>query len=248
MDYDLAWSRRKLITVCAIVGTAACLAIVTLVVLAAVSRSHRSANSIGGHSRASTPDWSSPDAYGSTTSAAAAGARTEAGLVRTDDPASYARAVALALFDVDPAAVSRSEFLRFWSDELPTVVYSDAATKGLTLGAQNRDAMTNLTSAWVPPQSAWSSEASEHLQSRLTITSVAVPDYWVNAVAAGQFRDPGLHLERVIGVLTQAYGATGRRYSSSRSVVIDLALLCGPTQPGGCRLLAPQQPPGLGDQ
>lgn len=169
-------------------------------------------------------------------------------LPRTDDPVTYAREVAAALFDVNPAAVSRAEFLQFWRGELPTVVYSDAAVKGLTLAAQNADAIDNLTSSWIPPQPAWDSEAAEHTASRLTITSVSVPDYWVNAVADGTFRDPGLHMERVMGVLTETYGTNPtRRQTSARAIVIDLGLLCGPTQPGGCRLLAPQRPAGAGE-
>lgn len=169
-------------------------------------------------------------------------------LPRTDDPVAYAREVATALFDVDPAHVNRAEFVRFWRGELPTVVYSDAAGKGLTLATQNADAIDNLTSSWIPPQSAWDSEASEDTRNRFRITSVSVPDYWVNAVAEGTFRDPGLHMERVMGVLTQTYGThSTHRQTSSRSVVIDLGLLCGPTQPGGCRLLAPQRPPTAGD-
>lgn len=169
-------------------------------------------------------------------------------LVRSDDPVAYARAVAEALFAVDPASVSRTEFLRFWRAELPSVVYADAAAKGLTLAAQDADVMDNLTAGWIPTQSAWDSEAEAHTTNRVTITSVSVPDYWVNAVADGTFRDPGLHMERVMGVATQSYGTDAtRRHSSSRSVVIDLGLLCGPTQPGGCRLVAPQQPPRLGD-
>jgi hypothetical protein len=169
-------------------------------------------------------------------------------LPRTDDPVRYAREAASALFDVDPEAVTREEFLQFWRGELPTVVYSDAAAKGLTLATQNSDAIENLTDSWIPPRDAWNSEAAERTTNRFVITSVSVPDYWINDVAAGIFRDPGLHMERVMGVLTQIYGIDPTdRQTSARSVVIDLGLLCGPTQPGGCRLLAPQQPPGAGD-
>jgi hypothetical protein len=160
----------------------------------------------------------------------------------------YARDVATALFGVRPAAATRTEFLQFWQGELPTVVYSDAGGKGLTLDEQNADALDNLTSAWIPQAAAWASEATERTSNRFTITSVSVPDYWVNSVADGTFRDPGLHMERVMGVLTQIYGQDpAHRYTSSRSVVIDLGLLCAPTQPDGCRLLAPQKPPGLGN-
>jgi hypothetical protein len=169
-------------------------------------------------------------------------------LRRTDDPVTYARDVAIALFGVRPAAVTRAEFLRFWQGELPTVVYSDASGKGLTLDEQNGDALDNLTSAWIPQAAGWASQAAEQASNRFTITSVSVPDYWANSVADGTFRDPGLRMERVMGVLTQAYGTDpAHRYTSSRSVVIDLGLLCGPTQPGGCRLLAPQKPQGLGN-
>jgi hypothetical protein len=155
--------------------------------------------------------------------------------------------VAGALFDVNPAAVSRSEFVAFWRGEVPSVVYSDAATQGLSLATQNNDVIDNLTSAWIPTQPAWDAEAAERTTNQFRITSMSVPDYWVNAVADGTFRDSGLHMERVMGVLTQAYGLDpGTRQLSSRSVVIDLGLLCGPTQPGGCRMVAPQLPPGLG--
>jgi len=169
-------------------------------------------------------------------------------LRRTGDPVTYARDVAIALFGVRPAAVTRAAFVQFWQGELPTVVYSDASGNGLTLDAQNGDALDNLTNFWIPQAAAWASEAMERMSSRFRITSVSVPDYWVNSVADGTFRDPGLHMERVMGVLTQAYGTDpAHRYTSSRSVVIDLGLLCGPTQPDGCRLLAPQKPPGLGN-
>lgn len=177
-------------------------------------------------------------------------AETEAApppLARTDDPEQYAREVASALFDVQPENVTRSGFLRFWRGELPTVVYADAAAKGLSLSAQNDDVIANLVRWWVPSSTAWSSEAADRTTNKFAITSVTVPDYWANAVAEGTFRDPGLHMERVMGVLTQVYG-TDHRYTSARSVVIDLALLCGPTQPRGCRLVAPQQPPAAGNE
>jgi len=169
-------------------------------------------------------------------------------LQRTDDPVAYAREVATTMFGTRPAAVTHAQFVHFWEGELPTVVYSDASAEGLTLAVQNSDALANLTNFWIPPATAWASEAMEQTTSRLRITSVSIPDYWVNSVADGTFRDPGLRMERVMGVLTQTYGADpARRSTSSRSVVIDLGLLCGPTQPGGCRLLAPQRPPGLGN-
>ena len=75
-----------------------------------------------------------------------------------------------------------------------------------------------------------------------------VPDYWIEAVANGTFRDPGLRMERVMGVLTQTYGTElAHRATAARPVIIDLVLLCGPTQPGGCRLLAPQQSASAGE-
>ena len=159
----------------------------------------------------------------------------------------YARAVAAALFGVNPGVVSRAEFLRFWREQLPTVVYSDGAVKGLTLAVQNQDAIDNLTSSWIPPQAAWSAEASQDTTNSFAITSVSVPDYWIEAVANGTFRDPGLRMERVMGVLTQTYGTElAHRATAARPVIIDLVLLCGPTQPGGCRLLAPQQSASAG--
>lgn len=169
-------------------------------------------------------------------------------LPRTDDPVVYAREVADALFGVSPGAVTRDQFLRFWRGELPTVVYSDGAAKGLTLAVQNQDAINNLTTSWIPPQGAWTVEAQEHTVNSFQITAVSVPDYWIEAVANGTFRDPGLQMERVMGVLTQTYGGDpGPRATAARPVIIDLVLLCGPTQPGGCRLLAPQQTAGAGD-
>jgi hypothetical protein len=186
----------------------------------------------------------SPSASRTTTAQPSASPALSA-LSRTDDPVAYAREVAAALFDVNPAVVSRAEFLDFWRGELPTVVYSDGAAKGLTLHVQNVDAIDNLTSSWIPPESVWETDAAEHTTSQFQITSVSVPDYWVEAVAQGTFRDPGLHMERVMGVLTQTYGTdTAHRQASARSIVIDLGLLCRPTEPGGCRLLAPQPPPG----
>ena len=172
-------------------------------------------------------------------------APTHAALMRTDDPDTYARSVAAALFDVDVRTVSRDAFLDFWTQQAPSVVYSDAAAKGLSLEAQNQDLIDNLTTWWIPSSAVWSSEAAADTVQQLQITSVTVPDYWANAVADGTFRDPGLRMERVMGVLTQHYG-TDQRHTATRALVIDLALLCGPTQPDGCRLLSPQQPPGPG--
>lgn len=168
-------------------------------------------------------------------------------LPATDDPALYAKEIATALFGANPAQTSRAELLLSMQSELPTVVYSDAASKGLTLERQNLDAMQNLTKYWVPSPAAWSSEARDKTANSFTITSITVPDYWANAVAKGRFRDPGLHMERVMGVLAQSYGTNPmHRYRSARPIVIDLALLCGPTQPGGCRLVAPQPQPSSG--
>ena len=166
-----------------------------------------------------------------------------AALPVTDDPSAYARAVAEDLFDVEPAAVSRQQFLTFWEQNLPTVVYSDAATKGLKLADQNADVIDNLTHGWIPTEAGWLAEAANATVSKLTITSIAVPDYWINAIASGRFLDPGLRMERVLGILGRTYGISSR-HTVRRAVAIDLGLLCGPTQPGGCRLLAPQMPPG----
>jgi hypothetical protein len=213
---------------------------------------------------AATPDPAATPTASATSSSVAALPQ----LLVTADPAGYARAAALALFQIDPATSTRATFLEFWRRQLPTVVYTDAAANGLTLAEQNHDAIDNLTRWWIPPQQVWDSEATDHTRSRFTITSVTVPDYWANAVANGTYRDPGLHMERVMGVLTQTYdtsdatrgsvsasaigappaspAGTPGRGSTSRAVVIDLGLLCGPTQPGGCRLVAPQKPPALG--
>ena len=168
-------------------------------------------------------------------------------LTVSNDPAHYAQEVATSLFGTDPSTTTRTSFLQFWRAQLPTVVYSDAASKGLTLTMQNADAVNNLTTWWIPSPAAWASEANENTTNTFAVTSITVPDYWANAVAEGKFRDPGLRVERVMGVLTQSYGTDPtHRYRSQRPIVIDLALLCGPTQPGGCRLVAPQQPPGNG--
>jgi hypothetical protein len=169
-----------------------------------------------------------------------------AALPTTDDPIAYAGAVASRLLDVNPAAISRAQFLAFWRANLPSVVYADGAAKGLTLAEQNADAIDNLTHGWIPSEVTWRAEASDALLGQLRITSISVPGYWINAVSSGEFTDPGLHMERVTGVLTQSYGV-GQRYSAIRPVVIDLGLLCGPTQPGGCRVVAPQKPPGQDD-
>lgn len=239
-DTITGWSPRRRLAVGGVV--AVLVAVVAGVFLAGVRTDGRSnASRKGVQSSPSAPPASMPDLP------ATSPPPVLPALPRTDDPVAYARAVATALFDVDPAAVSRADFLRFWTDELPTVVYSDAAAKGLTLAAQNADAIDSLTKSWIPPQGAWDSEATARTTNQFRITSLAVPDYWVNAVAEGTFRDPGLHMQRVMGVLTQTYGTDPlRRHTSTRSVVIDLVLLCGPTQPGGCRLLAPQPPPGAG--
>lgn len=239
MNAFAVWSPRRRLLTCGIVVAI----VATLVALALALASPRTAHK--------SPPLTAPTASASITIASPA-EPTEPStpavlprLARTDDPVAYARAVAQALFGVDPASISRAEFLRFWRGELPSVVYADAAEKGLTLAAQDTDVIDNLTTGWIPPPPAWDSEAGERTVNQFTITSVTVPDYWVNAVSDGTFRDPGLHMQRVMGVVTQTYGS--RRHSSSRSVVIDLGLLCGPTQPDGCRLVAPQQPPRLGD-
>jgi hypothetical protein len=155
----------------------------------------------------------------------------------------YARAVATALFEVNPALVRRTDFMAFWNGELPTVVYADAADQGLTLRVQTSDALANLAE-WIPGIGAWAQEARDHVVSALRIESVSVPDYWTTAVADGIFTDPGLHMERLTGLVDQSYNGGDRRYTNTRPIVIDLALLCPPTQPGGCRLVAPQ-PPGV---
>lgn len=242
MNAFAAWSPRRRLLTCGLVVPI----IAVLVALALALASPRAAQT------SSSPPQSAPSASVTIASPVeTSGPSTPAmlpRLVRTDDPVAYARAVAEALFGVDPASVSWAEFLRFWRGELPSVVYADAAAKGLTLAAQDADVIDNLTAGWIPPGPAWDSEAADQTTNRFTITSVSVPDYWVNAVADGTFRDPGLHMERVMGVVTQSYGSDPvHRQASSRSVVIDLGLLCGPTQPGGCRLVAPQQPPRLGD-
>jgi hypothetical protein len=239
MNAFAVWSPRRRLLTCGLAVAIVAALVVAALALASPRAAHKS------------PPLTAPTASASVTIASPA-EPTEPStpavlprLARTDDPVAYARAAAEALFGVDPASVSRTEFLRFWRGELPSVVYADAAAKGLTLAAQDADVIDNLTVGWIPPPPAWDTEAAEHTTNLFTITSVTVPDYWVNAVADGTFRDPGLHMQRVMGVLTQTYGS--HRHTSSRPVVIDLGLLCGPTQPAGCRLVAPQQPPRLGD-
>jgi hypothetical protein len=245
MDAIAGWSPRRRLLTCCLAGAILAMMAAVAVMLVHAPTAHRSAPAPVAPARVPTSTTvPTPDPGAGSQPAHA----TLPGLVRTDDPIAYARATAQALFDVDPAAVSRSEFVRFWLGELPSVVYSDAATKGLALATQNTDVIHNLTSSWIPTQTVWTAEAAGHTTSQFTITSVSVPDYWVNAIAGGEFRDPGLQMERVMGVLTQRYGTdAAHRHSTSRSVVIDLGLLCGPTQPGGCRLVAPQQPPDLGN-
>lgn len=237
-----SWSPRRRLTMIAALLVAIALAITLALLLTGPAPDRRTVaasptvsmapmRSIAGSAVSSVTTPSRPDALPP--------------LARTDDPAGFAREVADALFDVEPATVTRAQFLRFWRGELPTVVYSDAARQGLTLAEQNADAISNLTQAWIPPADAWHNEAENDTTSRLTITSISVPDYWVDAVSEGKFRDPGLHMERVMGVLHQDYGTDpSDRHSTARAIVIDLALLCGPTQPDGCRLLAPQLPSG----
>ena len=238
---DLTAAPKKAIVVCVSTLLVVAAILVALIAHTGAPRAHRALRSpVAPTARPGIPASALPGSGSPSTSIAA--------LPRTDDPVQYAREVATALFDVAPASVTRTSFLRFWRGELPTVVYSDAAAKGLTLVAQNGDAVSNLTQWWIPSAAAWASEATEQTSSTLTITAVSVPDYWVNAVADGTFHDPGMHMERVMGVLTQEYGTDpSRRFSTTRAVIIDLGLLCGPTQAGGCRLLAPQQPPDAGN-
>jgi hypothetical protein len=230
---SMSSSRRRVVWIVCIALIVSGIAIALL--FAPTQRPHKESTYL-----ASTPPAASPPAATPTPSR---NPPLITALPVTDDPVTYARAVAEHLFDVDPVAVSRQQFLAFWEQNLPTEVYSDAAAKGLTVPDQNADAIDNLTHGWIPTDAGWRAEAADATVSTLRITSITVPDYWINAVASGQFVDPGLHMERVMAVLSQTYGVT-RRFTSRRAVVIDVGLLCGPTQPGGCRLLAPQAPSG----
>lgn len=224
---------RRFIATCMAVASAAALIAVTL-----VSHRHREA-SIG---HASTPSSAAPSGTSSEATATPEPGTIPAPLPRTMSPTDYASAVAVALFSVNPSMVSRDAFLQFWRGELPTVVYSDAAADGLTLETQNNDAIDNLVQGWIPSQEAWDQVAQRRVTSALTITSVTVPDFWATAVASGRFTDPGLRMERVLGIVSQTDSTSGQPATTSRPIVIDLGLLCAPTQPDGCRLLAPQQP------
>lgn len=224
---------------------AACMAIASAAALLAVALvSHRHREAAVGED--STPSSTSPSSTSSEGTAALEPGAIPAPLPRTISPADYASAVAVALFSVDPSALSRDAFLQFWRGELPTVVYSDAAADGLTLETQNYDAIDNLVQGWIPSQEAWNQVARRRVTSALTITSVSVPDFWATAVASGQFTDPGLRMERVLGIVSQTDSTSGQSATTSRPIVIDLGLLCAPTQPDGCRLLAPQKPSAAG--
>lgn len=234
-------SRRRSTWIVVVAFAIAAIVIVVLLAMSTPGRpKHRAQGVVSG--RSVTPSVGrlsdSPRVSHSSTQAP-----TVASLPSTDDPAVYATAVASRLFNVNPADISRSEFIAFWRQNLPTVVYSDGAAKGLTLAEQNADAIDNLTHGWIPSEPTWHAEAADAMLGKLRITSISVPGYWVNAVASGEFTDPGLHMERVTGVLTETYGLS-QRYTGTRAIVIDLGLLCGPTQPGGCRLVSPQKPPG----
>jgi hypothetical protein len=113
------------------------------------------------------------------------------------------------------------------------------------LAVQNADAINNLTQSWIPSAAVWQEEVQTQTVNTVQITSVSVPDFWATAVANGTFTDPGLRMERVMGIVSQSsLVGPGHRATTTTPVVIDLGLLCAPTQPDGCRLVAPQQPDG----
>jgi hypothetical protein len=237
------WSRRRKLTIVS-VGALNLALVLTILLIGHDSHPHSGANPQPPTAAAPVSSLPTPAAT-STSASPTTSSPALPPLVRTNDPVQYATAVATALFGVDPAAVTRTRFVQLWQRELPTVVYADGAVNGLTLTTQNGDAMDNLTTSWIPSAGVWQDEARAHTVNTVKITSVSVPDFWGAAVANGTFTDPGLRMERVMGIVTQTYQANaGHPVTTTRPVVIDLGLLCPPTQPGGCRLLAPQLPDG----
>ena len=52
-----------------------------------------------------------------------------------------------------------------------------------------------------------------HQCSPKKISQTSRPAYktsWINAIAEARFQDPGLHMGRVLGILTQTYGSSAQ--------------------------------------
>ena len=146
-------------------------------------------------------------------------------LVHTDDPLTYARAVAAALFDWDTNA-----------GYLPTDVTAPVLADADPSGEETAGLITD-TSDYEPTTDQWLDLGAMNVTQQLEITSATIPSDWPEVVANahGQLR-PGTTAVTIVGVRHRTGTWQGAPASTADPVSFSVFVACHPTWPR-CHLL-----------
>jgi hypothetical protein len=150
---------------------------------------------------------------------------TSAALPRTNDPIAYARAVAAALFDWDPAA-------GFLPADYQAPVLADADPSG-----EETPGLITDTATYMPTVDQWLDLGAMNVTQTLSIRSAAVPASWATAVAQahGELR-PGSTAVTIEGTRQRTGIWNGATSSTSSPVSFTVFVACAPAF-DRCRVL-----------
>lgn len=148
-----------------------------------------------------------------------------AALPRTNDPITYARAVAAALFDWDTG-------VGFLPADYQTPVLADADPAG-----EETPGLITDIATYMPTVDQWLDLGAMNVTQTLSIRSAAVPDSWARAVAQahGELR-PGTTAVTIEGIRQRTGIWNGETSSTSSPVSFTVFVACEPAF-DRCRVL-----------
>ena len=208
---------RRLIVVLAVAGVVV-LATIGVGVYGLVRGPNRTATSRPGST--STGRSSSPGSGRSGSSGSAANAPAPATLPKTDNPVTYARAVAEALFDW-------STISGYAPSDYTAPVLADADPSGEEIAGLIGD-----VASYEPTTAQWTQLATMKVVQHLTITTANVPSRWPQALAEarGQLR-AGTTAITITGTLHRTGVWYGQAASTTDPVSFTVFEACSPSWP-----------------
>ena len=177
-------------------------------------------NATSQHGSTSTSSSSSAGSGSSAGSSSAAGGPAPAVLPKTDNPVTYARAVAAALFDW-------STTTGYAPSDYTSPVLADADPSGEEIAGLISD-----VASYEPTTDQWTQLATMKVVQHLTITSAEVPSLWPQALAEarGQLR-PGTTAITITGVRHRTGVWYGQPASTTDPVSFTIFEACSPSWP-----------------
>jgi hypothetical protein len=172
-----------------------------------------------GHS-AGLPGAGTPAGASTGPSASASAPVGPASLPQTDDPVTYAKAVAAALFDWDTTS-------GYVPSDYEAPVVADADPSG-----EETSGLIGDVASYEPTIDQWTQLATMDVAQHLTITSAAVPSTWSEALAEahGQLR-PGTTAITITGTRHRTGVWYGDHASTSEPVSFTVFEACTPAWP-----------------